>query len=657
MMKVIDEQGRLLYGKTRLSWEIAFGNKKDPVQILDPSQMFNFKMQDKDGVLKLEWKGCQLIGSQFTVTVCWKPYGEGWQGTIEYNLNTQKLYVEEVRFPVVSMPFPKDIVHLLVGNEQGWIYSFKEDAPDGKLLLQNYNSMFLTLAMTDDGNCLYIDHRDGKHTMKMFNWEKENGRLIYRGIEQMPCDSKTRKAFAVPYPSTVINYQGTWYDAAQIYRKWAIQQPAYLKRIRRNRMRDIAMWLWNRGAIDNVVPPAIKLQKDAGVPVALDWYWWHGNPYDTDYPHYWPPREGVEAFTKAVQRLNEEKLYTQVYVNGVAWDVESPSFEKDKGKDALIVNRDGTPRAIMYNCYTKRKLGSCCGEAEVFQEKIRDIVKKLTACGLPGVYLDMIGMSLQHPCYNKAHKHSPGGGNYNYKGYRKYVKKIREENPGIVLSTESLNENFLDLFESFIVLSTSMERCGAQDWIDAVPMFSAIYHGACAMFGSFALPDGIPCWDPLWPPKEKWKNEQDWNQVFPDQFYAEVARTIVWGMQPTVCNFRMCHTEGVFAPLYDYMIRIARFYHENRDFLYDGQMLNPGELKCQQVEVSFLHRATFTTEEKSTVRKRMLPAIMHSCWKAPSTKEALVMVNYTSQEQTCEFQGKSYTLPARTPMLVILKNF
>ena len=77
MMKVIDEQGRLLYGKTRLGWEIAFGNKKDPVQILDPSQMFNFKMQDKDGVLKLEWKGCQLIGNQFTVIVCWKPYGDG----------------------------------------------------------------------------------------------------------------------------------------------------------------------------------------------------------------------------------------------------------------------------------------------------------------------------------------------------------------------------------------------------------------------------------------------------------------------------------------------------------------------------------------------------------------------------------------------------
>ena len=105
------------------------------------------------------------------------------------------------------------------------------------------------------------------------------------------------------------------------------------------------------------------------------------------------------------------------------------------------------------------------------------------------------------------------------------------------------------------------------------------------------------------------------------------------------------------------MIRIARFYYEHREFLYDGQMLNPGELKCQQVEVSFLHRATFTTEENSTVRKRMLPAVMHSCWRAPNIKEALVMVNYTSQEQQCEFQGKSYTLPARTPMLVILKEF
>ena len=76
------------------------------------------------------------------------------------------------------------------------------------------------------------------------------------------------------------------------------------------------MWLWNRGRIDCVFPPAERLAADAKVPIALDWYWWHHNPYDTDYPDFWPPREGVEAFKAAVKRMNDQGIYTQVYING-----------------------------------------------------------------------------------------------------------------------------------------------------------------------------------------------------------------------------------------------------------------------------------------------------------------------------------------------------
>ena len=93
-------------------------------------------------------------------------------------------------------------------------------------------------------------------------------------------------------------------------------------------MRDIAMWAWNRGLIKDVVPTIEKLQQDAGVPMALDWYWWHNNPYDTDYPNFWPPREGVEAFRAAVKRLRDQGIFSQVYVNGLTWDLDGVDFDQ-----------------------------------------------------------------------------------------------------------------------------------------------------------------------------------------------------------------------------------------------------------------------------------------------------------------------------------------
>ncbi len=652
-MTITDKYGRLNYGPRKLGWAIALGDLKEPVTTIGPEQMKSFTCKKEKDTVNIVWKGCEAAGDDFTVSVTWEKFREGWQGSISYQGNSSKLFVEEIHFPVVDMPFPGKCAHLLVGNEQGWIYSFNDTAPDGKLLLANFIGMQLTVAMADDEECLYVDHRDTKGYLKKYGWFKQGKNLSYHGVQHQPCNYRTRRKGGQTYKSTVIAYRGTWYQASQYYREWALTTPLFKRHLKNNPLREIAMWLWNRGEIETVIPPAEKLQNDAGVPVALDWYWWHGNPYDTDYPHYWPPREGEKAFKKAIARLNKQKIYTQVYINGVAWDLEAPSF-KNGGKEALTITRNGTPRAVEYNCYTKRKLGTCCGEGTVFHGMIRDMVKKLADCGLPGVYLDMITMSLGHECYNPAHKHAPGGGNYHLRGYRKYVKQIRKENPGLLLSSESSNENYMDLFESNILLCPSHERNGTQDWIDCVPVFSAVYHGSCALFGSFALPDGIPCWDALWPPQDKWKNEQDWNKVCPYQFYAELARTIIWGMQPTVCNFRMCHTEGKFKPVYDYMKSIANFYYDHREFLYDGRMLDPQTLECEEVEVVFLHRATFTTEQSHSMRTRILPAVMHSCWEAPDGRKALIMVNYTDKTQECTFNGKKYTIPARTPVIEML---
>jgi hypothetical protein len=63
--------------------------------------------------------------------------------------------------------------------------------------------------------------------------------------------------------------------------------------------------MWNRGLAETVIPPVERFQKDTGLKVALDWYWWFKEMPGTFYPDYWPPREGAEKFKADVRRLKK----------------------------------------------------------------------------------------------------------------------------------------------------------------------------------------------------------------------------------------------------------------------------------------------------------------------------------------------------------------
>lgn len=186
-----------------------------------------------------------------------------------------------------------------------------------------------------------------------------------------------------------------------------------------------------------------------------------------------------------------------------------------------------------------------------------------------------------------------------------------------------------------------------------MPVFPAVYHGAIAMYGGYATLDGIPPWDPLWPDAERWTEEKPWEALFPDQFPVEVARDVVWGLQPTVHNFKIEDaTEARYRPFYDFMIATARFYHANRDLLFDGEMLSPGRLACARQEVEFLQRGIYTKKGEYGVGRHELPTVFHSVWRAPSGRVAAVLVNWSRAPQHYKLQSEDVSsegeIPART---------
>ena len=127
-------------------------------------------------------------------------------------------------------------------------------------------------------------------------------------------------------------FAGDWYEAALLYRDWArehavwypkmgpegrVSTPTWFKK-------DLGFIVRSWGWASNVVED-VKLCKDfLGVPVMAHWYVWHRQPFDNDYPNYFPAKPGFE---EGVRQIHEMGCYAVPYTNGHLWDLHDRGAE------------------------------------------------------------------------------------------------------------------------------------------------------------------------------------------------------------------------------------------------------------------------------------------------------------------------------------------
>lgn len=639
----MDIAGRNIESK----WKFRLGTLHGELQDLVPEDMIQYRKEENGGGKTEIWTGHPAYGQDFQVKVVWEEKEDRlYAGRISYSGYKGALFIEEIHFPIVTYPRCKDSGFLWGGSDMGLIVN--PAMLNEKAWEETYCSMQFAAFLNGKEPGIYFDHRDTRHSSKSGRYQITETEQIYSCIHFIGNSETPAKEYALPYENCIGVFQGGWFEAGQIYKKWALRQSWAVNRRHENPLRHIGMWVWNRGLAEEVIPPVLKLQEDSGsIPVALDWYWWHHNPYDTDYPDFWPPREGEEKFKADVAELRKHGIFTQVYVNGMTWDMDGASW-KEGGDESIVILRDGNPRAVAFNQFNYHRLGYMCGESPKFQDKMSVLVRRLRESGLDGQYLDMIGCASYTPCYNPAHHHPRGDSAAGVEGFRNMLTRLKAENPGFPLSTECSNEAYMDLVDSVITCGTvSAERMGSN--MEFVPLFTSIYHGSLAVFGSYALPDGIPSWDPLWPDKERWQGEEPWHRLYPDQFFIELARDVAWGVQPMVCNLsRKIQEDPEFREPYRFILETAKFYHANRKFLFDGAMLSPEGFQCGEKEVKFMKRMIFTKKKDCAVIVKTLPVILHSIWKAPDGEKALILANYTGCEQEWSYQKQSGKIPAHS---------
>ena len=322
-------------------------------------------------------------------------------------------------------------------------------------------------------------------------------------IESRPADRAVVLSFDHPVPDMGVAgngfqlsgeavwklLRGDWFDAALTYRNWMRKEAKWFPKLAAEGredttrwMRELSVWALDSGEPEGCVPRVKQFAQFMGVPVGVHWYNWHQIPFDNDYPHYFPTKEG---FAEGVRQLQESDIFVMPYINGRLWDT------RDKGMDDFQFSRialpgatkdeNGDPHTEMYGSKesdgSRVKLAAMCPATDVWKDKVREIVLRLfNECGVKGVYIDQVAAARPRLCFDAAHGHPLGGGHWWNEAYWDLIGAIRKEMPDdCMLTTECNAEPYAHRFDGY--LTWHWQHDGQ------VPAFPAIYGGAIQMFG------------------------------------------------------------------------------------------------------------------------------------------------------------------------------
>jgi hypothetical protein len=350
------------------------------------------------------------------------------------------------------------------------------------------------------------------------------------------------------------------------------------------------------------VGPVKEFAEYLGVPCAVHWYSWHQIPFDVNYPHYFPTKEG---FADGVRQLVESGIRVMPYINGRLWDTGADDFES-VGKAGAAKQRDGKVYIEEYG--SGAKLAPMCPATELWQSKVKEIVLRLMSpeVGVSGVYIDQVAAASPALCFDPAHGHPLGGGSHWTKGgYWPMLEDLRKQMPeGRFLTTECNGEPFAHVFDEYLTWHWQYQG--------QLPVFPAVYGGQLHMFGRSYSGDAVAV-------------------------RMKAAQQLAFGEQV-----------GWIAPerlkdpdIGPFFRAVARMRHALREYFVGGSMARPPKLTGDMPKVTsdwqWGGSMVVTTD-----------AVLSGAWRSQDGRLAAVMSNVSDAPVTVtwQFDGKAQGLGA-----------
>lgn len=260
---------------------------------------------------------------------------------------------------------------------------------------------------------VYVGVHDPESRLKMmpaYCTTASQGRLALAGLRAVHVPDSFADAsttdFTLPYPVIVAAFNGSWWDAAQIYRRWALQSAQWTRRGSLSTRSDVPAWvlrapLWIKlEGVSSVTASTVNafqtLLGDSDVEktitdLGVHWYQWNKEAFDTHYPIY-TARDGFAAAVSQIQKSAGGVIARVVpYTNGRLWDPAGP-LPHEPAAQSTCNGRNGSAYREVYGSGV---VFSVMNPASTYmRQEWSSVVGNITnRYNLSGIYSDQISCS------------------------------------------------------------------------------------------------------------------------------------------------------------------------------------------------------------------------------------------------------------------------
>ena len=571
----------------------------------------------------LEWKGMDLDGERGVLDVTVKVTLSGKDGSSDWSIavdnRSAKWALSMTRFPCLSDVTPPGKGDHLVAA-----------APLGAQLLCSYEGRkdvhrvkFPTCAapmsaFMKDGAGFYVGVHDPGRPIFSAMYGPGCNFAIEAPVENAGVLGKAAKgpAFSV----TVRPFAGDWWQAAGIYKDWALKQKWAAKGPIMNRADfpqsfkdlDVMTFMSERNAkvASNKIARIVKCFP--GLKVGVHWYGWHNSGFCVNFPEFFPAQKGVGDVMRA---WAEKGVMVMPYTNPRLWDTNSAAwaFTKDyacrwhTGK-YLTVSYLGNPCAIM------------CPSSDKWKESVWKWSGQVVDTGANSVYYDQVAVARPFECFDGRHGHPVGGGTWWTDGYRKMLEPMHKlfSSRNMPITSELSGDQWLDLIDGYMV-------CGAPH-DNEVPFMPAVYSGYAIYFGS------------------------EENLCDPEDTFASWQyRYFTWGVLPGWFD-RWDIGEERFVRQREMIARLAAIRRAAADYMVygslDGEVRFAAPPKDREYKMNYLWRPT------TWIEKVHQPDLHGTVWTSRKDgSRAIFIANASAEARTVSFR-----LPAKGFKVVSLSE-
>lgn len=460
-------------------------------------------------------------------------------------------------------------------------------------------------------------------------------------------DWPRRGTRTLEYPIVFRCFTGDWYDAADLYRAWALRQKWATPLHQR---RDLPAWLLDspayialrlQGELDigpvfpikafqpctRSLPLLDRLARRLRAPLAVILMAWErGGPWV--YPDCFPPVGGDAALKRFCRAARRRGWRVGSYCNGSRWVIRhfwndydgSSFFCKNRGEQSVCRTPSGDAWQESWDRKWRPSYACCLGESRT-RRTARKFVERLLGWGMESIqFFDQNMGAATFPCFSSDHSHPAVPGRWMAEAMRAVMRDFQTASRAVpalnvIHSTEApCNETCLPLFQQCDVRVIPPGHVSNYDFL---PLYHYLYHECIILQGGMGMG----------PEPQHLTTRNACNAVL-----GEIPGAVM-----TDDGSLLNRDTGNWAPWQPpvgsqadavTLLRQALALRRGpgRDFLVLGRMQRPVRIDGIPIQ-----------SWESQGRLNRIPAVFHAAWQAPDGRFGVALANWTSASQRISF--------------------